>query len=279
MINDIYDIYPKNHTDFYTQCFNFSKSQYELKFIKFNPTSNQYESSDIPSAHSQSIFDINNYIDNSIHFITSSQLETIDIESNTITGVIPLYENPTNPIKISSDISIVEPSNISVGINSDIFICDTKSQKISTHIPNAHSNAVLSLQYDPLNQLVLCSSGTDYSIKFWDIRKPDTCLGGVYDNTHWIWSCKYNKNYSNVLATASSSSIVRNVIFNKVSEEENKFDKNLKEYSFIDYCEFEDSVYAIDWLANDSWTFVAVSYNSFFHVNTIPEEIKYKIML
>ena len=60
---------------------------------------------------------------------------------------------------------------------------------------------------------------------------------------------------------------------------DNKFDKNLNDYSFIDYCEFEDSVYAVDWLANDSWMFVAVSYNSFFHVNTIPEEIKYKIII
>ena len=147
MINDIYDIYPKDQTDFYVQCFNFTKSQYELRYIKFNSTSNQYESFEVPNAHSESIFDVNNYSDNSIHFITSSQLETIDIENKSITGIIPLYEKSTNPIKISSDISIVEPSNIAVGINSDIFICDTKSQKISTHIPNAHSNSVLTLQY------------------------------------------------------------------------------------------------------------------------------------
>ena len=100
MINDIYDIYPKDQTDFYVQCFNFTKSQYELRYIKFNSTSNQYESFEVPNAHSESIFDVNNYSDNSIHFITSSQLETIDIENKSITGIIPLYEKSTNPIKI-----------------------------------------------------------------------------------------------------------------------------------------------------------------------------------
>ena len=34
----------------------------------------------------------------------------------------------------------------------------------------------------------LLKFGTDYSIKFWDIRKTDTCLGGIYDNSHWIWT-------------------------------------------------------------------------------------------
>lgn len=281
IINDIYDIYPKNQNDFFIQCFNFSKSQYELKYAKYNASSSEYEQINIPSAHSKSLFEINNYLGetNLIHFITSNQIEMIDIDNKSITGVIPLYEKQTNPIKITSDMSVVEPDTIAVGLNSDIFICDTKSQKITTQIQNAHKNAVLSLQYDPLNQLVICSTGTDYSIKFWDIRKTDTCLGGIYDNSHWIWTSKYNKNYPNVLLTASSSSIVRNIIFNKIGEEDNKFDKNLNDYSFIDYCEFEDSVYAVDWLANDSWMFVAVSYNSFFHVNTIPEEIKYKIII
>ena len=54
---------------------------------------------------------------------------------------------------------------------------------------------------------------------------------------------------------------------------------NLKDYSFIDYSKFEDSVYSIDWLKNDSWTFVTVSFNSYFHINIIHKDIKYKIML
>ena len=127
-------------------------------------------------------------------------------------------------------------------------------------------------------------------MKFWDIRRPNTEFGGIYNNSHWIWSLKYNKSYSNIMVTASSSSLVRGIIFDKydLGDEKNKSlstfekyssDKNIKKYSYIDYFEFEDSVYTIDWLKNDSWSFVATSFNAYFHVNTIPEEIKYKIML
>lgn len=221
---------------------------------------------------------------NSIHLINSKQIESIDLNTNDIIGAISLYDKPTNPIKISSDCSLVEPNVVAAGMNSDLFICDTLSQKITTHIPNVHFNSVLSIEYNPLNPFILCTTGTDYSVKFWDIRKPQSEVGGIYNNTHWVWSCKYNRNYSNMLVTASSSSLVRNIIFNKQEEIEDtsieiNSHQNLGDYSFIDYFEFEDSVYATDWLRNDSWTFVAVSYNSYFHVNTIPEDIKYKVML
>lgn len=53
----------------------------------------------------------------------------------------------------------------------------------------------------------------------------------------------------------------------------------LQEFSLVDYIEFEDSVYSVDWANNDPWLFAAVSFNSYLHINTIPEEIKYKIML
>ena len=91
-----------------------------------------------------------------------------------------------------------------------------------------------------------------------------------------------------MMVTASSSSLVRGIIFDKydIGDDKNKnlldkysSDKNIKKYSYIDYFEFEDSVYTIDWLKNDSWTFVATSFNAYFHVNIIPDEIKYKIML
>ena len=113
------------------------------------------------------------------------------------------------------------------------------------------------------------------------MRKSDIELGGIYNNSHWIWCNKFNQNYSNMLITASSSSNVRCVIFSKIENENDDygFNKNLRDYSFIDYSEFEDSVYSVDWLKNDSWTFAAISFNSYFHINTIPEDIKYKIML
>ena len=51
----------------------------------------------------------------------------------------------------------------------------------------------------------------------------------------------------------------------------------VNQYTYIDYFEFEDSVYSIDWMKNDTWSFVATSFNAYFHVNTIPEEVKNRI--
>lgn len=141
----------------------------------------------------------------------------------------------------------------------------------------------MSIEYDPLKSYILSSTGMDYSIKFWDVRKPNTPVSGIYNNTHWIWNCKYNPTYSRVMITCSSSSIVRSIIFDKEKDVEdyNNTSTNFinNTFSFVDFVEFEDSVYSLDWSANDPWTFAAVSYNSYLHVNSIPEDIKYKIML
>jgi len=287
IINEILDIYPLNKLNFYIQLFNSSKNEYQLKYCKFNEESNKYEIINNDKLKSETIcdFNFNNENLNNIYFITNNKLEIFDLQNNLTINSIKLYENATNPIKISNDISFSKANNIAVGINNDIFLCDINSNKISINIKNTHESNLLSLQYDPSSPFILCSSGTDNAIKFWDLRKYEREIGGVYDNTHWVWSCKFNKNYSNMLVTGSSSSMVRNIIFNKQNELEidnlnsTNYYKNIIDYSSIEYSEFEDSVYAVDWSKNDSWTFGAISFNSYFHINTIPEDVKYKIML
>ena len=127
----------------------------------------------------------------------------------------------------------------------------------------------------------------DYSVKFWDIRNLSAPIGGVLNNTHWVWDMKYNRKFSRVMITCSSSSVVRGVVFDKerdvedMNNEENELNDipHLQTHSAIDYVEFDDSVYSLDWSINDPWTFAAVSFNSYLYINSIPEEIKYKIML
>jgi hypothetical protein len=68
--------------------------------------------------------------------------------------------------------------------------------------------------------------------------------------------------------------MVKALVFDKDEEH-----SSVHSHTSIDYVEFDDSVYALDWNHNDPWTFAAVSYNSYLHINTIPEDIKYKIML
>ena len=299
LINEIYSIYPRNTTEFLVNVFNSSSKKYELKL--FNETKTD-EYKDISCLDSDDIFDITNYKNDIINCIDKNSIKSIDLLKNTVSNKLDIDTLNESPIKISSDVSPLDENLVGCGICKDVFISDLKEKKPSLKIGDAHDNSVLCFQFDPVSPFIFCTSGTDYALKFWDYRKPSSEFGGIYNNSHWIWSFKYNKNYTNIMITASSSSLVRGIVFDKYHDTDLKSnkvegenvagissslaslgkyssDKNVKQYSFIDYFEFEDSVYDIDWLKNDSWLFVATSFNSYFHVNAIPEEIKYKIML
>ncbi len=291
LINEITNIYPRSTNEFLLNVFNSTSNKYELKLFD---ESKEDEYTNISCLNSDDIFDIINYGNKKevINCIDKYGLKFIDLNKDTVGDKINFSEKEIvdTPMKISSDISLLDENVLGCGLGKDIYICDLREKKISHQISDVHDGSVLCFQFDPVSPFIFCTSGTDFALKFWDLRKPSTEFGGIYNNSHWIWSLKYNKSYSNVMVTASSSSLIRGIIFEKydIGDEKNKnlfsfekysSDKNIKKYSYIDYFEFEDSVYTIDWLKNDSWTFVATSFNAYFHVNTIPEEIKYKIML
>ena len=290
LINEINSIYPISPTESLINIFNSTTNKYELKLFDESKID---EYLNISCLSSEDIFDIINFENkkDDIICVDKNGLKYIDLNNNSIIEKINFFnENEVieNPMKISSDISKL--NILGCGLGKNVYLYDTKEKKISHKINDAHDGSVLCFQFDPVSPSIFCTSGTDFALKFWDIRKLETEIGGIYNNSHWIWSLKYNKSYSNMMVTASSSSLVRGIIFDKydIGDEKNKnlallakysSDKNIKKYSYVDYFEFEDSVYTIDWLKNDSWTFVAASFNAYFHVNIIPDEIKYKIML
>ena len=292
LINEIVNIYPRSANDFLINVFNSTSNKYELKL--FDDTKVD-EYSNISCLNSEDIFDIRNFENKkeTINCVDKNGLKFVDLNKDSIGEKINFFDEKEiidTPMKISSDIALLEENVLGCGFGKNVFICDLREKKLSHKIDDVHDGALLCFQYDPVSPFIFATSGTDFSLKFWDIRKPNTEFGGIYNNSHWIWSLKYNKSYSNVMVTASSSSLVRGIIFDKydIGDEKNKNlstfekykgDKNIKKYSYIDYFEFEDSVYSIDWLKNDNWSFVATSFNAYFHVNSIPEEIKYKTIL
>jgi len=159
-------------------------------------------------------------------------------------------------------------------------------KSISSAIPKAHYNGILSCEFHPLKTNILTTSGMDYSVKFWDIRNLSAPVTGIFDNTHWIWKLKYNKTYSKILMSCSSSSLVRGYVFESETLEDNENSHShsfgeidFKKYNYLDYLEFEDSVYDFDWAFYDPWIFAAISYNGNLHVNIVPDDVKYKIMI
>ena len=283
-INEIYKIYPKSTTDFLINIFNSTTDQYELKFFS-ESKAGIYDS--ISCLDSTEIFDINfSSKSKNINCIDKKGVKYVDLTKNLIIETINFYSeeniNIISPMKISSDIFALDDNVLGCGMELGIYIIDLREKKLTHKINNAQEGNILCFQFDPTTPFGFCTSSTDFAIKFWDIRKPEKEIGGIYNNSHWIWDLKYNKSYSNVMVTASSSSLVRGIIFDKIEGNEDKnrisgSDKNIKKYSYIDYFEFEDSVYSLDWMKNDTWSFVATSFNAYFHVNTIPEEVKNRI--
>ena len=283
-INEINKIYPKNTTDFLINIFNSTTDQYELKYFS-ESKAGIYDS--ISCLDSTEIFDINfSSKSKNINCIDKKGVKYVDLTKNSIIETINFYSeeniNINSPMKISSDIFALDDNVLGCGMELGIYIIDLREKKLTHKINNAQEGNILCFQFDPTTPFGFCTSSTDFAIKFWDIRKPEKEIGGIYNNSHWIWDLKYNKSYSNVMVTASSSSLVRGIIFDKIEGNEDKSrisgsDKNIKKYSYIDYFEFEDSVYSLDWMKNDTWSFVATSFNAYFHVNTIPEEVKNRI--
>ena len=283
-INEINKIYPKNNTDFLINIFNSTSDNYELKFFSESKLG-IYDS--ISCLDSNEIFDINfSTKSKNINCIDKKGIKYVDLNKNSIIEEIKFYDdnniNINSPMKISSDIFALDENVLGCGLGLGIYIIDIREKKLTHKINNAQEGNILCFQFDPTTPFGFCTSSTDFAIKFWDIRKPEKERGGIYNNSHWIWDLKYNKSYSNVMVTASSSSLVRGIIFDKLEGNEDKnrinlSDKNIKKYSYIDYFEFEDSVYSLDWMKNDTWSFVATSFNAYFHVNTIPEEVKNRI--
>ena len=248
-INEINKIYPINSTDFLLNVFNSTSNNYQLKYFS---ESKPGEYTSISCVDSDDIFDINlSNKSKNIYYIDKTGIKFIDINKNSIIEEKKFSEEKVisaPPMKISSDIFILDENVLGLGLGQEIYTFDLREKKITHKIENAHDGGVLCFQFDPISPFGFCTSGADFSIKFWDIRKQEKEFGGIYNNSHWIWDLKYNKSYSNVMVTASSSSLVRGIIFDKyeIGEDKNRIgfdkfqgDKNLKKYSYIDYFELK----------------------------------------
>ncbi|KAH6569369.1 hypothetical protein BASA62_004948 [Batrachochytrium salamandrivorans] len=66
---------------------------------------------------------------------------------------------------------------------SHIRLCDMKSGAL-THSLTGHRGPAASLQWSPVHEFLLVSGGVDGTIRFWDIRKANSC----------VWKANHSKN-------------------------------------------------------------------------------------
>lgn len=170
-----------------------------------------------------------------------------------------------------------------MGVKNDIILIDistVKEPKIIGTIQDAHINGVLSINFDHSHPYSLISSGLDCSIKIWDTRRLSDPVSTLFFN-NWVYSTKFNESYSRMILSCFTNPNVKVNIFENFSNKGDELISNINycKYKTIDYNEFDNAVYALDWLHNDPWSFAAISFNCNFQINSVPDDVKYKIML
>lgn len=166
---------------------------------------------------------------------------------------------------------------------------DLRSMKQTHSIPNAHTQKIRDIDYNPNRTYVVVTAGDDCRIRFWDLRKGgDRPLQSLAGHTHWVWNAKFNPSHDQLLLSCGSDNVVNLWRVSSISsapllevetkngqtDSEGTGDSLVKSFDA-----HEDSVYAISWSASDAWIFASLSYDGRVAVNRVPPSEKYKILL
>ena len=103
----------------------------------------------------------------------------------------------------------------------------------------------------------------------------------IYDigNTHWSLDLSFHSCYNRLFLSTSSSANLKLHVF--LEEECFLISNSLKNStnSSFDYIEFDETVYSCCWDKIDQWLFASVSFSGTIHINRVPEEVKFKVMV
>ncbi|SPQ94434.1 unnamed protein product (mitochondrion) [Plasmodiophora brassicae] len=113
----------------------------------------------------------------------------------------------------------------------------------------------------------IVTAGEDSSIRFWDLRRPDSPLLALQGHSHWVWTVNYNQLHDQLSVSSSPSS--DNGM--EGGETPNRLLETLAHH--------EDSVYAASWSSTDAWVFASLSYDGHAVINQVPQSEKYRILL
>lgn len=161
-------------------------------------------------------------------------------------------------------------------------------------IPNAHSQLVRDLDFNPNAQYYMASCGDDCETRFWDVRNTGRPVLAMSNHSHWVWSVRYNLFHDQLVLTSSSDSRV--VLIRAVSVASQPFGHLLEDEIIDDesgllskpsattdavigtFEEHEDSVYAVEWSVSDPWLFASLSYDGRLVINKVPKSEKFSIL-
>lgn len=82
---------------------------------------------------------------------------------------------------------------LGLGCERDLFTLDTRSMKAAVGVKGAHEGRVHGLDYNPNKPNTILSSGDDYYLRVWDLRKPSAPVMAQHAHAHWVTCATYNR--------------------------------------------------------------------------------------
>lgn len=294
--NDILDLKISKRLDVNeVYCVLYDKNSFEFCLIKTKINDNKIVvESVLFSSKSQFSF----FIDITGKLYVSTNSEILIYENDQVKSQIKIDDivlRDRNQF-ICSSISQFNLNQIVISINNQILtmnlskLMNEEQNSYKIHY-NAHNNRIICLKHLKLKAYLFCTSSMDNKIKFWDSREIQSIFL-ISSMPHWALDFNFHPTYNRLMLISCSSALVRLIVF----ESEDPFDSNisikeinndLNEISkkvkpnilVVDYNEFDETVFSSDWSEKDQWMFAGVSCNGTVHINKIPEDIKFKVLI
>ncbi|CEO98349.1 WD domain, G-beta repeat [Plasmodiophora brassicae] len=168
----------------------------------------------------------------------------------------------------------------------DVHVWDVRqpsSKEDAVRIQRAHPYPIRDLDVNPNRPHHIVTAGEDSSIRFWDLRRPDSPLLALQGHSHWVWTVNYNQLHDQLVLSTSSDCSVR--LWNAQSVSSSPSSDNGMEGGetpnrlLETLAHHEDSVYAASWSSTDAWVFASLSYDGHAVINQVPQSEKYRILL
>ena len=176
--------------------------------------------------------------------------------------------------------------SLGVGCGGSLVSIDTRAMKPAHTVPDAHSQRVRGIDYNPNKPYVVLSCADDYAIKFWDMRKPSAALHSLKAHSHWTTTAQFNRFHDQLVLSTGTDYLVKLWRATSISSAPPALDEAEPEVSDAEadglvkaFEDHEQSVFAAAWSAADAWIFASLSLDGKAVVNHVPPAEKYKILL
>lgn len=141
------------------------------------------------------------------------------------------------------------------------------------------------MDFNPNKPNVLLSSGDDYKMSFWDLRKPGQPLHTERAHSHWVTTASYNRFHDQLVLSSGTDCLVKLWRVASISSappsldlEEDTGEAEADGLVKL-FDEHEQSVFGAVWSAADAWIFASLSLDGNAAINHVPPAEKYKILL